>query len=223
MLAILTLGNNMVGQLITTAFCEARSRYAELNNEWVKLSYIIGGKLPASTVLVSVQQIGDLDILLRCMEDEFVEINGENAELFSKHFHFHFHYQYLISKMWIASAYEIIRLFNERFKKKDNATEIFGADFERVYELLTLVRVPLEKHELAKDRKLKEGINFVRYPLKSDGTDEYIYNTQDNMRSHNVPVSFSERGSVKWCVVDVKKTEQIWVERRKISELFMSC
>lgn len=210
----------MVGQLITTAFSEARFRYAELDINWVKLSHIIGGKLPASTVSVSVQQIGSLDILLRCMEDELVQINKIKG---SESDGMHWHYQVMISKMWVASAYEIIRLFNERFIKENNTAEIFGANFEKVYKQLTLLRVPLEKHELAKDRKLKENINFVRYPSKGDGTDEYIYNPQDNTRSHNVSVLASERGSVKWCVVDVEKTEQIWVERREMAELFLSC
>lgn len=203
----------MIGQLITAAFCGAISQHSELKNEWIKLSHIIGGKLPASLVMDSIQKIGDLDILLRCMEDEFVQIKKKEG---SESDVMHFHYQMMISKMWIASAYEIIRLFNDRDKT-------LGEDFQKLYQTLTLVRVSLEKHELAHERKLTEDLAFVKYPPNGDDTDQYSYSLQDPARGHIMPMSVSERGSAMWCVLDIRNKTNIWVERRDLAERFMSC
>lgn len=203
----------MIGQLITEAFFRAFYQHTELRDQWRKLSHQIGGKLPNTLVLYSVQNIGNLDILLRCMEDEFIQhkkTNGAESEAD------HFHFQIIFSRMWVSSAYEIIRLLNDRDKNLSD-------DFKELYQLLTLVRVPLEKHELAHERKLTEDITFVKCPPNGDDTDQYIYSLQDPMRGHIMPMSVSERGSAMWQALDVKSRDSIWVERRNLAERFMSC
>jgi hypothetical protein len=60
-----------VTQLITAAFILARSRYPELDKTWVSISVRVGGLLPNSLLMASVQRTVELDMVLRCMEDDF--------------------------------------------------------------------------------------------------------------------------------------------------------
>jgi hypothetical protein len=68
-----------VGELIQTAFRQASIRNPDLHAAWVTTSYRLGGLLPASTLVSSVQRAGELDQLIRCMEDEF-SVNQESQE-----------------------------------------------------------------------------------------------------------------------------------------------
>jgi hypothetical protein len=73
-----------VGPLIAGAFMRARSRYPELNRTWVKVSFKAGGRLPASLLMVNIQRDGELDLVIRCMEDEVAQDveRGGSDELF---------------------------------------------------------------------------------------------------------------------------------------------
>lgn len=203
----------MIGQLVTAVFSAATAQHLGLRKEWVLLSLKLGGMLPASLIIDSVQKLGELDIVLRCMEDELVQIKEQN-NLDSNPMHFH--YQVMLSKIWVASAYEIIRLFNDRDKS-------LGEEFQQLYQLLTLIRVPLEKHELAHERKLTKDIVFVKIPSNGDDTDQYSYSLQDQARGHIMPMSVSARGSAMWCALDVRAKMEVWTERRDLSERFMTC
>src|SRR3974390_2426611 len=56
--------------------------------------------------------------------------------------------------------------------------------FSEVLADLELIRMPLEKHELPKDRKLEAPLEMIRNPPHNDSTAIYVYDPKDNRRVH---------------------------------------
>jgi hypothetical protein len=107
--------------------------------------------VPNSLLSVSVQREGEVDLVLRCLEDEMVHRIGsdQTENLWAG--------QNLnsLSVYWIGGVYEILRLLKSRnFLKGDHFNALF-TDFE-------LLRMPLEKHEIAKDKSLKEPLHLIK-------------------------------------------------------------
>ena len=200
-----------VTKLISTAFHVARSKYGTLNRSWVAVSHRIGGRLPHSLLSMSVQRDGELDLVLRCMEDEHASLaqNGNNDDLFG------FHYQKMLSDLWVGSVYETLRLLNER-KLAPSSDE-----FKRLAHEFRLLRVPLEKHELA--GKVTEPLVMQKFPPNGDDTDYYTYPPgRDPTRAHIMPTGISARGSVMWQVIDVRNDTSFWLERRELADRLLS-
>lgn len=59
-----------VSQLIAATFAIAAQKNPGLPEARIRTSFRLGGMLPTSTLMVSIQQDGNLDALLRIMEDE---------------------------------------------------------------------------------------------------------------------------------------------------------
>lgn len=197
-----------VRELIQAGFQLASSKYPDLHSAWVTASYRIGGQLPGSLLVSSVQRAGELDILLRCMEDEISAVN-QNADL-------SFHYQVLLSELWVGHVYEILRLLKER-KLTPN-----DEDFHGLAHHFRLLRIPLDKHEIPGDRGLKAPLRMQRYPPKEDPGDVYEYSRDDPTRSHIMPSGVSHRGSLMWQVIDLATNESFWIERRNLAERVMT-
>jgi hypothetical protein len=83
---------------------------------------------------------------------------------------------------------------------------------------LRLLRIPLEKHEIAADRKLTEPLRMHRQPPNNDDTDSYEYSNNDARKAHIMPTGISSRGSVMWQVIDLQSNSSYWLERRDLSE-----
>ena len=197
-----------VSELLHAAFVLASAKYSQLHETWITASVQVGGQLPNSMLMFYVQSAGRLDILIRSMEDEF---SSERLDLV-------FNHQSLLSDLWIGHVYEFVRLLNERelAPKHD--------DFISLFRDLTLVRIPLEKHEIANDRKIKEPLHMVRHPLKSDDADVYKYSSEDKTCGHIPQRAVSARGSLMWQVLDVKATppKTYWTERRNLSDRILT-
>jgi hypothetical protein len=197
-----------VTQLTIAAFRLAASRCPELHKTWISISVRVGGLLPNSRLIASVQRTGELDMVLRCMEDDYSppqEGAGE-ADLFSCH------YQKTLSELWVGDAYEIFRLLTtERKLALDSDVLALARD-------LKLLRIPLEKHEIADDKKLPGPLLMQRHPPNDDETDSYHYSHSDAQKAHIMPSGISSRGSVMWNVIDVKSKSSYWLERRALSE-----
>jgi hypothetical protein len=199
-----------VSKLIAEAFAQASHKYASLHGSWIQVSVRVGGLLPHSLLMFSIQRDGSLDLVLRCMEDEAA------ARMQSGKDHgFHLHNQKMLSEFWVGSVYEWVRLLYDNKRK-------IGPDNDEVRALkhnLTLLRIPLEKHEIANDRDLNEPIEFQRHPPTGVDTDIYQYAKKDPQRAHIMPSGVSPRGSMMWQVIDVRKNnEECWIERRSLSE-----
>jgi hypothetical protein len=201
-----------VSGLITAAFAQASNKYPDLHKRWIQTSVRVGGLIPASLLMASVQHDGNLDLVLRAMEDENTppEQAADRLPMFASH------YQKMLSELWVGSLYETTRLLIERKLNPDTD------EFKLLAHDLRLLRIPLEKHEITSQGQLSQPLQMRRYPLNNDATDVYVYNKTDPKRAHIMPAGVSPRGSVVWQVLDVKANEERWVERRALSDRFLS-
>lgn len=200
-----------VGQLLAAASAISRSRYTEPHKKWIAASFRVGALLPNSLAIMSVQRAGELDLILTCLEDDFIpqKENATDLDLLE------FNTQMMLSELWVGSIYEIVRLIKDR---QDSPT----LDLVSLYHDLTLVRVPLEKHEIANERKLKEPLLFKKQPANNDSSDYYSYSQADPKRGHIMPHGLSARGSAMWQTINIVTKEEPWIERRALSERFLA-
>src|SRR5258708_6520085 len=128
-----------IGTQIANAFNDAKTHYPELQRTWIRISHRVGSRLTNSLLPVSIQKDGDVDVLLRCMEDEAAQDNptGFDGGVFG--------YQKMMSEYWVGGMYETFRLLRQR-GLADTSTA-----FAEILRDLELLRMPLEKHEIAKD------------------------------------------------------------------------
>jgi hypothetical protein len=103
-----------------------------------------------------------------------------------------------LSVYWIGGMYEVFRLLRDRELDDKNDR------FFQVLKTLELLRMPLEKHEIAKDRVLKQPVELSRAPPRGDASDQYTYDVGDPTRAHIMPFGLSERGSVCWQAIDLR-------------------
>lgn len=193
-----------VGQLVSLSFAQAIERFPEEHEEWRRISQHIGNYLPDSLLIISVQQAGRLDILIRSMEEEFsVVSSSQNSE-------FTLQLQYQFTDLWIGQVYEIIRLLKERKFVPDNP------DFDSLAHDLRLIRIPLVKHEITGDRNAPIPLLQRQPPMPNDTPYKYV--KDDSMRSFIMPKGLSARGSVMWNVLDIQFNRSYWIERQDLTE-----
>lgn len=197
-----------VTSMIGDAFQVSLMQYRELSELWIKFSFHFGGLLPNSLLLMSVQRIGRLDTLLRCMEDEFTAAVTPPENLLNLE-------NYVtLSELWIGSAYEVVRLLSDQNRKLIKTTD----EYDALLRDLALIRMPIEKHEIAKDRSMAKPLEMKRHPPLGDVNDAYHYDPKDQHRAHIMPTGMSQRGSIMWQVIDVKNDQEFWIERRALAE-----
>jgi hypothetical protein len=198
-----------VSKLVATAFALATQSQPELSKAWIQVSFRLGGALPNSLLILSLQRDGNLDLVLRCMEGEraATDQHSEQAGLFEVH------YQKMLSELWVGSLYESLRLLIVERKLIPDTDEIrlLAEDFR-------LLRIPIEKHEITSQGQLTAPLQLQRFPPNNDHTDIYKYDKADPQRSHVMPSGLSSRGSIMWQVIDLKNNQERWIERRSLSD-----
>ncbi len=194
-------------QLVGMAYATAFQQHTETHKRWIAASFKVGGQLPHSLLMVSIQRVGQLDILLRSMEDEFDHLKATRTEMDM----IAFNAMSLMSELWVGSIYEVFRLCVERQIKVDDK------EFNNIAHLLRLIRIPLEKHEIAQDSSLKETLELHRNRPGSTA-DIYVYDKKSKEKSHIMPTAISGKGSMMWKVIDLKAKSEFWIERRFLAD-----
>ena len=166
---------------LMAAFAEARTQYPQIEKVWIGASYSWGCRLPNSLLMMSVNDAGQLDVVIRSMEDEFDDDPNQHVALSLLR---------MLSSQWISTGCEVLRVLRER--NLDPSAELPGLEHD-----FRLVRVTLQKHEIAFDPK-------------------------DSQRGHIMPTGLSARHSVTWHVTDGRSLESRWVERLALSDRFLS-
>jgi hypothetical protein len=151
-----------------------------------------------SLLSYSVQQYGKLDLVLRCMEDEIAPQVGKSE--------FQFQDQRLFSEIWVGGVYEVLRLLKER-KLADSV------EFRDLEHDFTLLRVTLDKHDIAGQASLKAPLEMFK-----DQTNVYLFRKNDLQRSHIMSIGVTPQGSVVWQTIDLKADAARWIERRALSD-----
>ena len=195
-------------KFVQLAFGLAQSNHTERHKRWIAMSHKVGGRLPKTALMMNIQYLGSLDLLL--WDQEILRKDRvKNDEL-----DFGFHYQCLLSNLWIGSAYEIFRLL----KSRDIIASKVFRDIE--YDL-KLLRIPMEKLEIASDKKFKT-VTLRAQPERENDAD-YVYESADPQRGYMMPSALSDTGSICWQPIDALNGGQRWLSRADLSNQILEC
>ena len=206
-----------VTQALSYALGTAWKNQSDIHKKWIEISHQVGSILPDSLLGVSVQRLGRFDMLIREVEKTFTpdSMNSSSPDMFANEVLSSF------SENWVCNAYEIFRTLNER---EFIST---GKEFDEIYNDLRLIRIPLEKYQLAKDKILinrDQPLELVSFPTTNMApAKRYIYSSEKEhkkKRSHVMPTGISRNGSFMWHVLDLEdpsNIEELWIERLSLS------
>jgi hypothetical protein len=210
-----------VSRLINAAFDRAAAQRPERHQQWVTLSYRLGGALPNSKLTPGIQSVGHLDLLLYALEDEAArEIAGGTARPLLS-----FHQQMMLSEHFVGASYEILRTLAQRDRdatKGGSAPAPRTKEFQALLTDLGLVRIVLDKHELPKDTILKSTLEMAKVPPSGEARDRYVYDKSDSQRAHIMPTGLTSAGSVCWQVIDLRSDKSYWVERQDLASRMLT-
>jgi hypothetical protein len=197
--------SDSIAAILASLFLQARAKQQPCLERWKKVSYRLGPLLPQSLLIVSIQQQGELDSVLRCVEDEFSDASQrDKLDTATQYF-------MMFTVDWIGGTYEILRLLRER-KLLD------GSELQSLLREFELLRMPLEKHEIAKDRNLRQPLELTRFPPTNAPSDFFTYDQTSPTKTHIMPSVLSPRGSITWQAIDAAKNTSCWIERRSLSD-----
>jgi hypothetical protein len=131
-------------------------------------------------------------------------------------FDFAEHYLYMLSTLWVGDAYEICRCILE----VNNPDSKVASDprFRELAHDFRLLRIPLEKHQIAGDRVLSAPLQMQTVSNGDAEPKSLIYDKGDPKRAYIMPVGCSHRGSVVWFVLDASLMKTVQLERRALSD-----
>lgn len=178
------------------------SKNQDIYQKWISLSHKLGSKLPVATIS-TIQSLGHFDLILRALEEEFYPT--ENVDLTLT-------LQRGLSASWVGNAYEIFRVA-KNLRADDNEAKI-------IHDFLLLLRVPLEKYQIAQDRKLTEPL--VMGIIGGEVEESQIYDKNDKLRSVLIPTRLSGRGSAEWLAIDIENKSQFWLDRVTLADRILA-
>lgn len=163
---------------------------------WVQLSNDVFGDHDDPHMSFQLQECGFLDALLLAFESE---VRTDPGPSYTNTYIAGQSFEFVLGDSWILFIYEVLRTFraSDRFSK---LSKVQQDDFHELFRLVSLVRMPLAKHEAAKTRK---GSTYVC----------------------NAPtrIMHDELGTAGWRVFD-KSTEAIVdVLRRPLADALLLC
>ena len=191
--------------------------------KWEEISKNIGSLLPDSNLRFSVEQLGLYDLLLRRLENEF----PQDDVVLHKEFMLTHNFFLNFSEVWVSLAYEIFRGLRERKLAS-------GERFEKISNDLRLIRISLQKFQLAKENKLKgESIEISLPEVEMEDIFDNkftireitkTYSTGENnkgLRTFTLPTMIKDKRTVAWQVIDIENPQQsqiYWLDRRDLSD-----
>jgi hypothetical protein len=201
-----------IGQLIVAAFGLSRANEPDRNQRSIRVSHRIGSQLPQSLLAVSIQRLGEVDLVCRALEKEMLSQPPRDGEMDLR-----FNYLIVLSEWWIASAYATCFTLKGRELLSDS-------EFLGLADDLRMIRVQLEKYELASDRGLTEPLQFSPTQLRPEEKEApiHVYDKTDRLKAHIGRTAISTRHSVMWEVFDVRARTTRWYERLDLSDRMLN-
>ena len=200
-----------VKSLISGAFGVASRRQKATRGVWIRISHRIGSRLPKSELVVAIQHLGNLDVLLRCMEEEIKNDMHQQEDPESS-----YHFLCMLSEVWICNTYEIFRLLRSRKLAVQND------GFKFLHRDLKLLRITIAKHEIANDWKLPSQVQMTTATGEDETSGNYVYSKSDRRRAHIMRMGLSLRGSLTWEATDGTSSRTWWLERLSLSERILA-
>ena len=194
-----------VASLLRAILSEVNISSGDLIERWIDLYF----HMARTFGLESHRHQPDLwvDLILRKMEDNACDRMRDPAA--SQQVDMLLTLQHALSRMWVLSMYECIRLAHE-------------TDDGRIHAKLTvlrrrieMVRVPIAKRQIAHDQKIKGTITLV--PLGAEDPKQ-TYSAKDRSPYYPPVVWDNMTGSAVWPVLDSKTGETIFISRRALSD-----
>jgi hypothetical protein len=175
----------------------AGKQYSSIRHRWRNAIKAIDTLFPESTLGMSVQQVGQLDCVLRWLESEKGVPNRE--------------YQLLLSELWVMPIYEITRRIKNILKEE------ISEEMKNLHRDLALVRMPIAKHEIAGDR-WKEPIT-----LRKVGTEETIeYDPKKRDKTYIMSRGMVNESIVGWRPIDLQGESMPIIHRQNLSDRFLN-
>jgi hypothetical protein len=196
----------IVPTLLRAILSEVTTNSADLPERWVALYFRM-----AHTFGVEVDRHQPdfwVDLILRKMEDEtFVRLRdpvaGEQVDILPT-------FQSTLSCMWVLSTYEAIRLAHETDAGRTHAK------LPTLRRRIEMVRVPIAKHEIANDQRIKDPITLVS--LGPGDPKPQSYSGKDPSPYYPPYLVETATGSTAWRVFDSKTGQTIDISRRALSD-----
>lgn len=197
--------------LLLAAYGMAMANHQELHQKWISISFKLG-PIAGTVHTISLQRIGRLDMMLRLLEGERLEmmrVEPSNEPEWSLDL------QFALSENWLLSAYEVARAAKKPFKAS-------GKDASRLLKLehrLAVVRMPIAKGVIqGMDKKLQKDSPPVLVKAGDDTLELY----QDD-GSYIMPQGLcAETGAALWYPVDMTAGQTVAICRRDLSDEMLS-
>ena len=114
-----------VHPFLSAAFAEANRSYPGLQEKWIKISFRVGSRLPRSLLLASLQRAGQVDVIVRSLEDEAAAtIPNPPADILLPH------WLTMFSAYWIADIYDSCFLLERRGLEPEPSFKSIFADID---------------------------------------------------------------------------------------------
>jgi len=194
-----------IPSLLRTILSEVNLKSGDLIERWVDLYFNLARTFGGE----SYRHQPDLwvDLILRKMEDDSCIRMRDPAA--SQQVDMLLTLQYALSRMWVLSTYEGIRLAQETDSGRAHAK------LTVLRRRIEMVRVPIAKQQIANDQKIKGSITLV--PFGAEGPKQ-PYSAKDRSPYDPPKVWENETGSAAWLVLDSKTGETIPISRRALSD-----
>lgn len=195
-----------ISRYLQAALIEAHQRYPSLQRKWIDtLTRLLA--YHGATGLLRYQSDYRMDLIIRAMEDETVDgLRSPPSDA-----DFAADVQLMLSRYWVLSTYEALRIAKDSSAGKPNAR------IQSLYERFRLVRVPTAKLEIANDRHLGAPATLTSIGEGAD-TAPLVYSSKAKCEYHPPVIVDTTSGSIGWILIEAKSRSQITIFRRQLSD-----
>lgn len=199
-------------ELLDLAWGAALASGEDISAQWTKLSHKLAA--PNGHATVAIQNLGQLDLLLRALEAEALP-DPSVGPLFAAH------HRVLLSESWVLNAYEIVRSLYETEKAAAEATGTAQTPgLAALKYRCALARMPIAKGEIANysAKKFKPSEPIIM--AHEDGSDPRPYVNDGSLLTPRAICAVT--GAIVWRVVDLGTDNDVTISRRELSDAFLA-
>ncbi|MDX2205812.1 MAG: hypothetical protein NW223_23880 [Hyphomicrobiaceae bacterium] len=201
----------MDAQRLEPLLTAAMNAHGERMQRWIRASHLLAKMMKDPSIFtVDLQQVGRLDCFLVELEKTVAASPAPEHIVMAVDFHM------LLSRSWLALAYEALRAVLQR----ERDSPLLPRELLDTFYRLELVRVPELKREVAGPRKLEQELYLTPAPHRDDDQPVPYRHRQTVW---NIPKEMDTRsGSMIWHAYDVKSRTTVEIRRRELADGLLS-